>query len=331
MHALAGILAFLGFGASPPAQTAPPPHTYRVQVQSVAEQKSVFATVEPSHRVAARTRIGGTIAELDVHPGDHVERGAVIALVADQKLALQTEAYAAQLHAAQTKLKQAKAQLDRARHLITSRVVSQSEYDEDETNYTVALGGLKAAISQKAVLDQQIAEGKVLAPVAGRILTAPMTTGSVVTSGETVATIAEDNFVLRLEIPEQNARTLKLGERVRVGTNGYGPAGFGSISLIYPQIDNGRVVADAVVAGIGNFFVGQRIGVEIAVGSRSAIVVPQNLITTRAGIDYARLWTPDAGALDVPVQRGEEIAQNGKPPALEILSGLKAGDRLLPP
>ena len=55
------------------------------------------------------------------------------------------------------------------------------------------------------------------------------------------------------------------------------------------------------------------------------------MILTRSGIDYARLWTQKSGVLDVPVQRGIEVAQPGKAPQLEILSGLRPGDRLLAP
>ncbi len=64
---------------------------------------------------------------------------------------------------------------------------------------------------------------------------------------------------------------------------------FGTIRLVYPQIEDGRVIADAVVTGLGDYFVGERIRVWIADGERPAFIVPASFITTRFGIDYVRV------------------------------------------
>ena len=45
----------------------------------VTDEKAVFATIETANVVPARARAGGTIAELKVRQGDHVEQGQVIA------------------------------------------------------------------------------------------------------------------------------------------------------------------------------------------------------------------------------------------------------------
>ena len=149
-------------------------------------------------------------------------------------------------------------------------------------------------------------------------------------AGDVVATVAEQNFVLRLQIPERHARYLKVGDPVRLDGTDLGQPGVasGTITLIYPQVDNGHVVADARVSGLGDYFVGQRVLVWVSAGARTTIKVPEDLIVTRSGIDYARVWMKANGAMDVPVQRGQE---SGTPAELEILSGLQPGDRLLKP
>ena len=43
---------------------------------------------------------------------------------------------------------------------------------------------------------------------------------------------------------------------------------FGTIKLVYPQIEDGRVVADAVVDGLGDYFVSERIRVWVSAGER---------------------------------------------------------------
>ena len=75
---------------------------------------------------------------------------------------------------------------------------------------------LRARTAERAVALQNLQEGQVLAPVAGRVLTVPLTTGSVVLNGDTIATIGEQPFMLRLRIPERHAVSLKLGDPIRL-------------------------------------------------------------------------------------------------------------------
>lgn len=333
MNLFAGILAFFGIGA-PPAHhaAAPPPPTWLVQTAPVSDEKAVFATVQSTYTVPARVRTAGTILSLKVRQGDSVTQGQIIATVGDPKLALQSNSYAAQVAAAQAQVEQAKADFDRANRLIGAGAIARNAYDQSRTNYNVAQANLRSVIAQGAVVREQATEGQVAAPTSGRVITVPVTAGTVVMAGDTVATVAQQNFVLRLDVPERHARFLRVGDPVRLdGADlGLSAPSFGKISLIYPDVTNGRVAADATVGGMGDYFVGERVRVWVSAGSRSAIQVPEDLITTRAGIDYAKVWT-SAGALEVPVQRGEEHVAPGKPPQLEILSGLNPGDRLLKP
>ena len=63
-----------------------------VHPADIADQKAVIGAVEPVHELAARARIGGTIASLTVKEGQEVAAGAEIAVVADPKLVLQKQA-----------------------------------------------------------------------------------------------------------------------------------------------------------------------------------------------------------------------------------------------
>jgi hypothetical protein len=161
----------------------------------------------------------------------------------------------------------------------------------------------------------------------------PYTIGAVVLPGETIATIAEKDFVLRLRVPERHARFLKAGDAVRMDGAEIGQSGvrFGKVQLVYPQIEDGRVVADAVVEGLGDYFVSERIRVWISSGERTAFVVPAGFISTRFGIDYVRLRAGEQGTIDVPVQRGRDLPSADMPDGIEILSGVRAGDQLVRP
>ena len=59
------------------------------------------------------------------------------------------------------------------------------------------------------MIAQQSSEGAVLAPGAARVLAIPVSVGRVVLPGETIATLAEDRYILRLQLPERYAQFLR--------------------------------------------------------------------------------------------------------------------------
>lgn len=307
--------------------------TYTVAGRVVADEKAVFATVETANVTLARARIGGTVAVLSVQEGDPVAQGQLVATIGDEKLALQMRSLDAQIQGLDAQVTQARSDLDRAEGLFGSGTIPKTRLDETRTAFNVASNAQRARVAERSVIEQQLSEGKVFAPAAGRVLKVPVTAGAVIMPGETVASIAEQNFVLRLRVPERHARFLKKGDTIRIdgeqlGSNG---ARFGTVVLIYPQIEDGRVVADAEVKGLGDYFVGERIRVWISGGERDSTVVPAAFVLTRFGIDYVRVQRPGEQAVEVPVQRGREQPRPDMSDALEILSGVKAGDVLVRP
>lgn len=313
-------------------QAAPAAETLVVKPITVADEKAVFATVESTNIIPARARIGGTVAQLGVKEGDRVERGQVVASVGDEKLILRMKSLDAQIAGLQAQLAQAQTDLTRAESLFARGTIPRTRLDTARTAFNVASNAMKSRTAERAVIQQQLTEGNVLAPAAGRVLKVPVTAGAVILPGETVASIAEQNFVLRLRVPERHARFLKADDTVRIDGRELGQAGakFGKIRLVYPQIEDGRVVADAMVAGLGDYFVGERIRVWVSAGKRAAFVIPASFIITRFGVDYVKAQIGD-GTYDVPVQRGRVLPRPEMPDGIEILSGLKAGDKLVRP
>lgn len=330
MRAVATAAIWLGIGL---AQAAGTEGIFVVAPATVPDQKAVFATVESRRIVPARARINGTVVELAVKEGDSVELEQVMATVGDEKLALQLKSLDAQIAGLEAQLAQAQADLTRAEDLFSRGAIPRTRLDEVRTASNVADNALRARTAERAVIRQQLAEGQVLAPAAGRVLKVPLTIGTVIMAGESVASIAERNFVLRLRVPERHARFLKSGDSIRVDGAELGEAGprFGTIRLVYPQIEDGRVVADAVVDGLGDYFVSERIRVWISAGERTAFIVPASVITTRFGVDYVRVRRAGAADVEVPVQRGRELPRPDLPDGIEILSGLNAGDQLVQP
>lgn len=306
---------------------------FTVHLADIADEKAVFATVESPYVVPARARIGGTIGTLSVRQGDAVTQGQAIAVVGDEKLLLRINSLDAQIAGLQSQLGQAQTDLARAETLYHQGYGPKVTFDQARTAVEVATSALRARTAERASAQQNLEEGQVLAPVAGRVLTVPLTKGSVVLNGDTLATIGEEPFRLRLRIPERHALFLKPGDPIRLAAQQLGaePGAAGTITLVYPQIEEGRVVADAKVDALGNYFVGDRVLVWINAGARPGYVVPESFVETRFGIDYVRLRRPDGSVIEVPVQRGEPRPSRTLPDGLELLSGVHSGDVLVHP
>jgi RND family efflux transporter MFP subunit len=303
--------------------------TITIEPVGVTEWKTVHGTIETRDIAPARARIGGVVTELTVSEGDGVTAGQAIGRIRDEKISFQIDALNAQLAGYASQLRKAETELERARKLMAQGVVTRQRLDELQTAADVARNQIDSTTANRAVLEQQQTEGEILAPVDGRVLTVPVTRDAVIMAGETVATIGGGGFFLRLALPERLAPTLAEGAEIRVVT----PNGeeTGTLAKIYPQIEGGRVTADVEVTTLDSRFVDARVPVEVPVGERRAIAVPQSAVSSRNGLDFVTVEGTDGAAERVVVIGGEiRIAGFGsQEPMIEILSGLAAGDRVV--
>jgi membrane fusion protein, multidrug efflux system len=295
----------------------------RVTTTEVDDLKAVVATVEPIHQLAARTRIGGTLIKLSAKEGDSVEAGTVVALVADQKIALQLAALDARISAATAQRDQARTDFQRASNLAKTGAGAVASADQARTNLDVAERTLVALAADREVVAQSANEGAVLSPASGRVLELKTTEGSVVMPGETVLTLAEGGYILRLQLPERHATSIRAGDTVRIAAREDGAkATTGVVRLVYPEIRGGRVIADVGVDELGDYFVGERTRVFVPTGKRRTTLIPTAAVSVRAGVQVVRL---KSGA-EAIVQPGERHGD-----AIEILAGLVDGDVVVVP
>jgi len=320
------IVALAALAAPLAARSA---ETFLVENIQITDEVAVSATVESLNILPARVRTGGTIVSLSAHEGDQVKQGQVIAATSDRKLDRQSAALEAEIAGQRAQLAQSKAELERNRPLFENGVISQTAMESLRTAVAVAESGVKAREAERAAHGEQISQGEILAPASGRVLSVDTAIGTVVMPGEGIATIARQDMVVRLFLPERHARSLTVGEAVKI-EGGDLPAE-GTISLIYPHVVQGQIQADAAIAMPSSYFVGQRLRAWVALEPRKGIAVPASYLITRFGMDFARVRTKDGSDIEVPVQRGPSVSMQGGGDGLEILTGLRPGDLLVRP
>lgn len=296
------------------------------ELREVTEWKAVYGRIEAQDRLPARARIGGTLVELDVREGDLVETGQTLGRIVDEKIDFELAAVDAQLQALASQLANAESELARGEELLARGVTTAQRLDALRTQVEVLANRIAATEAERRVIAQQQAEGRVIAPIAGRVLTVPLAQGAVVMPGEAVVTIGGGGFYLRLAVPERHAGELSEGDVIGIGA-GTG-AVEGRLVRIYPQIENGRVIADVEVAALDDAFVDARVPVRLPIGTRLALVVPEAALSHRYGLDFVTV--EGAAAAERVVLRGERLTLDGVP-MVEILSGLTAGETVVLP
>ena len=293
----------------------------------LTEWKAVYARVEARDTVPARARIGGLVVDLGVTEGDTVTAGQRIAAVRDDKIAFQIAALDAQIRALESQLSTAQTELARGETLVERGVATAQRLDQLRTSVDVTRNQMSAAEAQRSVVVQQGAEGAVLAPGDGRVLSVPVTRGAVVLAGEPIAIIGGGGFFLRLAVPERHAASLREGAEIRITAGGAETPG--RLAKVYPRIENGRVIADVEVDSLQTAFVDARVLVELPVGVRDALLVPVGAVATRSGIDFVTVREGEADTMRA-VLLGAEHDRDGEA-FVEVLTGLASGDVVVTP
>lgn len=328
----AGVLLIGGLsacGQEPEVVAAAPARGERLVVA-----EAVIDAVKPASAVVAsrdlgeaRARIPGTLTQLNVREGDTVRQGQVIGVVTDNRVGLETAAFGAQVAAAEAEAARARADLSRIQTLFDKGIYAQARLDQALAASQAANAQVRAARAVRSASAETGAQGRILAPSSGRVLTADVPAGSVVNAGQAVATITAGPLVLRLELPEAQGRNLRVGQSVVVSSEDLPGVSAGTIAQVYPASTAGQTTADISVAGLGSDRVGQRVTVQVPVGQRRALVVPRRFVSTRYGIDFVRTVDRAGRVSEAPVQLGGPAGDD----RVEVLSGLAAGNVVLAP
>lgn len=316
-------------GGEPEAVAVAPATGERLTVtEAVVDAiKPASAVVASRDLGEARARIPGTLTQLHVGEGDMVRQGQVIGVVTDNRVGLETAAYGAQVAAAEAEAARARADLSRIQTLFDRGIYAQARLDQARAASEAADAQVRAARAVRSASAETGAQGRILAPTSGRVLAADVPAGSVVSAGQSIATITAGPLVLRLELPEAQGRNLRVGQTVAVAGEALPGVTSGVIAQIYPATTAGRTTADVAIDGLSSDRVGQRVVVEVPVGERRAIVLPRRFVATRYGIDFVRTVDRAGRVSEAPVQLGGMVSGD----RVEVLSGLTAGDVVLAP
>lgn len=298
--------------------------TLIIKKEDIFDLKPTAGVVDSVDKTLARARITGTIINLSVSEGDSVKQGDVIAEVVDPKIAPDIESIDAKIKAMEQQKKQAFDDYQRSEFLKKKNLISNAKFDESKTNFKVLENNLNGLKANRDSLFKHKEEGQVISGINGKVLSVPITKGSVVMTGDIIAEVAENNFVLKLGIPESYAPFIKINDEITVEDESDQEKKMrkGKVQKLYPKIETGKIIADIRLDNIDNLYVGKLMNAYIKTKIYKGFLIPENYIVKRHGMSFVILK-----------DKGEIVIQTGKrlDGGIEILSGLQDDDILVKP
>ena len=225
----------------------------------------------------------------------------------------------------------ARQQAARAKNLLSVGAMSQQEYEQAMTLQKTAEAQLKAVEDQ---IRQQLAElafYSVTAPTAGVVGDVPVRVGQSVTKS-TVLTTVDDNAGLEvyINVPVQQAPSLKVGLPVRLVTDTGETISTETISFVSPSVDDETqtILAKATLSKAGQFRNDQFVRARIVWTSAPGLTMPVVAVVRISGQYFAFVAEPGEGGALIARQRqitlGPMIGNE-----YIVQSGLKPGDKLI--
>jgi membrane fusion protein (multidrug efflux system) len=320
-------------GNEAPSAATPTERVFKVEVADAVEENvdvklNAVGSIRASEEAVIRPQVDGVVAEIAYTQGGPVTAGELLIRLDDAKAAARVSLARASLDSARAKLKLAEQRLSRGRTLIAEKLVSQEAFDQLEAEFLAAEADVRVEQAAVTLSERQLADYYIRAPFDGVVGARLVDLGNFVQNGdELVVLMKTDPIEIEFKVPDRYMHRIKLGAVAKVSsTSGLDPS-VARITFINPRVDPTTRMLK-LRASIGNadnkFRPGQFVKVEALVETRdSQVVVPEEAILLAGGQAWVFVVEDDRAQ-----KRAVEVGQRS-PGKVEILTGIRAGDRLV--
>lgn len=350
---LAGIL--FAKGVFTPAVEIEPANVTQIYPSQTFTLLNASGYVVAQRKAAVASKVTGRLISLMVEEGNRVKKGEVIArLENDDVLAARSQAEA-NLNTARYNLEQVKAELtdatvslERNKSLMEKGFISKAEYDASEARYrkasaAVSAAGAEVKAGNAALQSANVAVEYTLirAPFDAVVLTKNADIGDIVTpigaaadAKAAVVSIADmDSLLVEVDVSESNLYMVKTGQPSEIQLDALPDSRFrGSVHMIVPTADRTKATILVKVRFIDkDSRILPEMSAKVAFLSREIKddeQKPRTAFNPAAVIDRkgktSVFLIKENRVIETPVTLGEKLGD-----MVEVLSGVKAGDRIV--
>lgn len=318
--AAAGVAVYYCNKSAAPVVTDATAMVERGDIKAVV---SATGTVKAVNTVGVASRVTGLITEVRVKENDMVTKGQVLVVLDDTAIKAQVAQYQAQAA-------NYAAVYERSRKLYAIGGESAQQLDSDRTNHLVAQANYNNFAAQLGYY-------VITAPIDGLVIGTPTAVGATVVQGlneaQTILTIADmSKMQIKVLVDESDIGKVKVGQTVSFTVDAYSDKTFsGQVTGISREATTSSNVVYypvyVLIDATGDLlYPTMTARVTVNVGERNnVVVVPLSAVKEEKGRKYVAVMI-GGKAQTVPVEAGLSDDDN-----IEILSGLREGDRIVVP
>ncbi|MBS1205630.1 MAG: efflux transporter periplasmic adaptor subunit [Proteobacteria bacterium] len=168
---------------------APAVSAANVVVKSISQWDSFNGRIEAVESVQLRPRVSGYIDKVNYTDGQEVKKGEVLFTIDDRTYRAALEQAQATLARAKTQASLAQSEANRTDKLINTNLVSREEWEQRRSAATQAQADIRAAQAAVDAAQLNLDFTKVTAPIDGRASRALITSGNLVTAGDSASVL----------------------------------------------------------------------------------------------------------------------------------------------
>lgn len=286
-----------------------------VETREFADIIEAVGTAKANESVDITAKSADTVGKLNFSDGQKVEKGFVIAEMTSRE-------QSADLGAARAALAEAEKTFKRISDLSRKGFATRAQLDG-------ALAARDAAAARVKALDSRVSDRLMRAPFGGVLGLRRVSVGSLVRPGDVITTLDDISLIkLDFTVPEAFVGSLQMNSTVKVAVAAYPGRTFeGKVAGIDTRVDpvSRAVAVRAEIANAdGVLKPGMLMTVNLITNQRNILAVPEEALVPLESKQYVYLVTPDRKA-----ERREIKIGARQPGFAEVLSGLKAGDKVV--
>jgi RND family efflux transporter MFP subunit len=309
-----------------PAAGVPTVETAAVEVRDVELTYSAEAVVEAVRQSTVSAQIAGRIVELRFDVGDYVKKGEVIVRI-DERAAVQALAASeAQVRQAEAALRNARAEYERARQLVSQKFLSQAALDRAEAEYKAAQERVSALLAGAGQAATERGFATVVAPYSGIVSARHVELGEMATPGKPLMT-GFDPGTLRVTatVPQAQVAAIQAGAKARIELPSVARWIEAASLTVIPAADprthttQVRIGLPAEVRGI---YPGIYARAHFVTGRKPALLVPRAAVIRRSELTAVYVVSESIQLRQI------RLGTAGDEKAVEVLAGLKPGERV---
>jgi len=175
-------LLLAGCGKHAPNAAPAPPVVSVVQPVSreVIEWDEYIGRLESPETVEVRARVSGYLDKVHFKEGKEVKKGELLFTIDPRPYRAEFERADAEFQRAQSQSELAKNDFERARRLITTKAISEEDLDTRAKNYSTVMAAVRSAKAAADLARLNLEFTEIRAPIDGRISSALVTGGKLV-------------------------------------------------------------------------------------------------------------------------------------------------------